>query len=232
MAVKYFELPEIGKIGAYKRKGSRSIRVSVTDSGLVRVTLPNWVPYKTAIAFVQSKADWIAKQRQTSVSVLENNQAIGKAHHLIFQPDSTVNRISSRIKGTEAIVIYPLTLRLQDNRVQTAAKAVSIRALRHEADNLLPKRLLTLASEHGLSYTSVNVRMLKTRWGSCNSRSEITLNIFLMQLPWHLIDYVLLHELTHTKVMHHGPKFWKEFQLYLPDAQKLRKQIRSYKSTF
>lgn len=232
MAVKYFELPNIGKVAAYKRKGSRSIRVSVTSEGLVRVTLPYWVPYKTGLNFIQSKADWIVEQRQTSVSVLLDNQAIGKAHHLILQPDSNAMKVSSRLRGTEAIVSYPLSLNPNDAHVQKAAKAVSIRALRKEAEKLLSSRLSSLASKHGFSYKSVSVRQLKTRWGSCNSRAEISLNIFLMQLPWHLIDYVLIHELTHTKVMHHGPKFWQEFESHLPEVKLLRKEIRQYKSTF
>jgi predicted metal-dependent hydrolase len=231
MAVKYFELPNIGKVAAYKRKGSRSIRVSVTSEGLVRLTLPYWVPYKAGLNFIQSKADWIAEQ-QTSLSVLLNNQAIGKAHHLILQPDYNALKVSSRLRGTEAIVSYPSSLKPNDVRVQKAAKAVSIRALRKEAEKLLSSRLSTLAIEHGFSYKSVSVRQLKTRWGSCNIRAEIYLNIFIMQLPWHLIDYVLMHELTHTKVMHHGPKFWQEFESHLPEVKKLRREIRQYKSTF
>jgi len=49
-----------------------------------------------------------------------------------------------------------------------------------------------------------------------------------MQLPWHLIDYVLLHELTHTKVMRHGAPFWKELERHVPRARALRKEIGSY----
>ena len=49
-----------------------------------------------------------------------------------------------------------------------------------------------------------------------------------MQLPWHLIDYVMLHELTHTKVMQHGAPFWRELELHVPHAKQLRKEIGEY----
>src|SRR5690606_36436720 len=97
-------------------------------------------------------------------------------------------------------------------RVQKAAQAAAIRALRKEAETLLPQRLRTLAEQTGFTYNSVAVKQPKSRWGSCSHQKHITLNLFLMQLPWRLIDYVLLHELTHTKVMRHGPPFWAELE--------------------
>jgi predicted metal-dependent hydrolase len=50
-----------------------------------------------------------------------------------------------------------------------------------------------------------------------------------MQLPWHLIDYVLLHELTHTKVMRHGAPFWEELERHAPTAKLLRKEINTHR---
>jgi predicted metal-dependent hydrolase len=52
--------------------------------------------------------------------------------------------------------------------------------------------------------------------------------LYLMQLPWHLIDYVLLHELTHTKVMQHGTPFWQELERHVPHAKRLRGEIREF----
>ena len=72
------------------------------------------------------------------------------------------------------------------------------------------------------------VKRLKSRWGSCDQHTNIILNIFLMQLPWECIDYVLLHELTHTNVLHHGPDFWLAMTQVLPNVTQLRKAMRDY----
>ena len=49
-----------------------------------------------------------------------------------------------------------------------------------------------------------------------------------MQLPWHLIDYVLMHELVHTEIMQHGPVFWARLEAHMPNARNLRKEINTY----
>ena len=110
--------------------------------------------------------------------------------------------------------------------MQKAAHDACIKALRKQAEQLLPGRLSNLADRHGFAYGSVQIKHLKSRWGSCDHERNITLNLFLMQLPWELIDYVLLHELTHTQIMRHGPDFWNAMRRVLPNLQAIRKQMR------
>ena len=103
------------------------------------------------------------------------------------------------------------------------------RAMKKEAEQLLPSRLADLARKHNYSYSSVTVRKLVSRWGSCSSHKVISLSYFLMQLPWELIDYVILHELAHTKRMNHSPDFWEELEKTCPNARQLRKQIKEFR---
>jgi predicted metal-dependent hydrolase len=86
-----------------------------------------------------------------------------------------------------------------------------------------------LARRHGFAYRSVAIKQLKRRWGSCSSEQDIALNCFFMQLPWHLIDYVLLHELMHTRIMAHGTPFWKALDEYVPDLKTARREIKTYR---
>lgn len=228
MAVKEVQVPHIGTVKLYKRRGSHSIRLSVSGDGSVRVTMPSWVTYGSALHFVHSKLDWIISQQPSIQTQLPDGFKVGKNHHLYFKPSPRQTSISARLYDTEIIVSYPEHLTYSDPEVQTVARQGSIRALRDQAETLLPKRLGQLASSHGFSYQSVGIKRLKGRWGSCNQNKDIILNLFLMQLPWQLIDYVLLHELVHTVALHHGPNFWAEFDKVLPGAKSVRKRLRSY----
>lgn len=227
MAFKEFSLDDDTTITVYKRAGSRSLRLSVTSTGKIRVTIPSWSPYQAGVQFARTRLSWIRQQQQPA-ALLIADQRIGKAHRLKFVAQTTAKRVSSRVITGQIIIGYPAALNYSDKQVQAAAKTACLRALRREAERLLPQRLSALASTHSFSYTSVSVKQLKSRWGSCDQSANIVLNLFLMQLPWELIDYVLIHELIHTKVLHHGPEFWQAFEAVLPNAKQLRSIMREH----
>ena len=99
---------------------------------------------------------------------------------------------------------------------------------REDARNVLTQRLAELAEKHNFDYGKVSIRSQKTRWGSCSSQNNISLNQNLLHLPDYLIDYVLLHELTHTRVKNHSSKFWNELEKVCPDAKEMRKRLKTY----
>ena len=104
---------------------------------------------------------------------------------------------------------------------------IEVKKIRKKAKEFLPKRLAYLAIENGFEYNKISLRNQKTRWGSCSRDKNISLNIALVTLPVHLIDYVLLHELTHTVHMNHSREFWDKLNEVCPNAKKYRKELKS-----
>lgn len=100
---------------------------------------------------------------------------------------------------------------------------------RRQARAIIVKRLNELASQHGFSYNKVSIRNQKSRWGSCSGQNNLSLNVKLVLLPPELADYVILHELVHTRVKNHGKKFWSELNKYVGDAKALRRKLNTYK---
>lgn len=101
-----------------------------------------------------------------------------------------------------------------------------VKQIRKKAKEYLPKRLAYLAAKNGFEYNKVSLRNQKTRWGSCSRDKNISLNIALVTLPVHLIDYVLLHELTHTVHMNHSREFWDKLNEICPNSKKYRKELK------
>lgn len=228
MAVKTYEIDTIGTVYVSKRSGSRSLRISISAAGEVRVSIPSWAPYISGVEFAKSKSEWIQSNRPAETNSFKHGQRIGKAHCYSFI-SAAIDAPSSRLVGSEIRISRPTGMAFSHPEVQKAAHKGGIRALRQQSESLLPQRLALLASQHNFAYNSVTIRHLKGRWGSCDSKQNIVLNLFLMQLPWQLIDYVLLHELTHTKHLNHGSDFWDEFLKHEPRAKDLRKLTRLYK---
>jgi predicted metal-dependent hydrolase len=90
----------------------------------------------------------------------------------------------------------------------------------------LKARLRHLASRYGFDYNRVSVRQQRTRWGSCSQNNNISLNVKLVMLPPELLDYVILHELVHTRVHDHSRRFWAELDRYVGDAWALSLLVR------
>ena len=93
---------------------------------------------------------------------------------------------------------------------------------------VLQDRLHELAEKHGFEFSRVTIRNQKTRWGSCSARNAISLNSKLAILPAHLRDYVILHELVHTKIKNHGKDFWQHLKSLTGDTKNLRKELKKY----
>jgi predicted metal-dependent hydrolase len=96
------------------------------------------------------------------------------------------------------------------------------------ARRVIVDRLAELARRHGFGYNRVFVRNQKTRWGSCSAQNNINLNVNLIRLPEVLRDYVILHELVHTRIKNHGPRFWEELERYANDCRQVDKQLNRY----
>ncbi|HJD75576.1 MAG TPA: M48 family metallopeptidase [Bacteroides reticulotermitis] len=128
-------------------------------------------------------------------------------------------------------VVCPPHADFADEDLQNWLRKVIEESLRRNAKEILPARLELLSKQAGLPYTSVKINSSQGRWGSCSARKDINLSCFLLLLPAHLIDYVLLHELCHTREMNHSEHFWTLLnQLAGGKALQLRKELRRYRT--
>lgn len=221
MPGKLFIDQEIGEVMVYKRKGSKRLSLKVIGQK-IKIIQPSWLSYSVGYKFAQSNKSWIKTQLSTSkLKKIEHGQKIGKNHTINFFKS---HKTRTYIKNNNIDIYYNKSETFQDDEIiQKKAKEAIKKALQKEADQLLRERLNMLSTEYGYHYNGLVFKTMKTRWGSCNSKKIITLNVYLLLLPWDLIDYVLLHELTHTEHMNHSKEFWQEMEKNMTDY-KLRKQ--------
>lgn len=228
MSQKIVEIEGIGPVVLAKRRGTRNLRLSIRPDGRVRVGMPRWAPYSAGIDFARSRRDWIQVHLASNSPVLlADGHRIGKSYRLQIVNQPAAQRTSTRVAANLISISSPHPH--HSSHVQRAAQIACERALRREADRLLNQRLTKLASDHGFTYSGIKVKRLTSRWGSCSDKKLITLNYFLVQLPWHLIDYVIVHELAHTRHLDHSREFWQTVEAILPDAKLLLREIKNYR---
>lgn len=227
MASRTIHVPDIGDVAILRKKGVRSMRLRVDPNGTVRLTIPWWVHTKIGLQFLLSKSDWIREQQKDTGLVVTDGMEFGDNLVVRIVQDN-VQAIKSTWKPPILTIKLPVGLEVTNATAQEWMQKALFRRLRVQAEEKLLPRLQFLADLYDFDFTSSSVRKLKARWGSCTSKKEITLNAYLAQLPEELIDYVLIHELVHTKHLHHGKAFWEAVHEACPDYKTARKAIKSY----
>lgn len=222
---------EFGEVVIKTIASSRHVKVRINSSGQLTATIPNRFALNTLKRLIDESRDELRpilkKIRDAQPEAYIHRQKIGASHVLILNP-SDVKTIRSRLKGSEAIVTYPSRLDGANPSVQQAAQAIIRRALKLQAESYLPRQLQYLADTHGYSFRSVTFGNAQGRWGSCTSNKVIRLNIALMKLPMGLIDYVLIHELAHTRELNHSSRFWDLVEAAYPHYKSSRKQLKQF----
>ena len=99
---------------------------------------------------------------------------------------------------------------------------------RAQAKEILIRRLNLLSRQSGLPYNRAFVKNQKTRWGSCSEKKNINLNINLVRLPEELMDYAIMHELVHTRVLNHSRQFWDLLETFVKDARARDRELQQY----
>jgi predicted metal-dependent hydrolase len=170
--------------------------------------------------------NWITDQQQkfeTKKSKIEVRQFQTKLHSISIVA-GTGNK--TKVNFTE------IEIRLADlnsDSSRSYLENVMVGIYRFEAHKILPSRLSELAQKHGFQFNRLTIRNNKRNWGSCSSKNNISLNLQMMKLPDELIDYILLHELVHTRIKNHGPQFWDKLEeLTNFRARELSKQVRKF----
>lgn len=214
----------LGEVDLIRNSRSKRVKLRINHDGRAEVTAPPYVPIFVIKRFVASKIDWI-EQHQSPKSIITDGMKIGRGHYVKV---SRGVKFSVKNVPPEIKVVLRNDQEIEDNEVQTKLESVAIESLRKQAKINFPSRVGFWASKGAGTYKSVSIKLIKSRWGSYTSEGKISLSLFMAQLPDELIDYVIVHELSHSVHMNHSPAFWKQVEKFLPDYKKLRKDLKSY----
>lgn len=224
---------DFGKIHFVVRRSARNITMRVKEDGL-HVTTP---PYRSITALLEAIAPFCERLRNVCSEVkpkpFDLNFSIEAECFRLKLETSPLKNFTVSMRDETVVIACPAHADFTTDRVQTLVKNAVMRAMRKKAEEYLPPLVQYWSSLFDLPYNKVTISKARSRWGSCSSKRDISLSFYLMLLPAHLMDYVILHELAHTREMNHGPKFWELLnQLTDGKALALRKELRIHRPVF
>ena len=220
---------EFGEIKIRKNKLARSVKLSVGVDGSLRASIPYYSPEFAVRRLVNGNRDEIRKMLAThnAKNSYQDGDLIGKTHTLFLRKFSG-EEIKISNEGNQILVQIPQELAFENPLVQSEIRKTVSKILRNQAKAYLPRRISFLAEKYDFNFEKLRFSHTGTRWGSCSSSGTISLNIALMNLPHHLIDYVIIHELCHTRQMNHSSKFWQEVEKYCPNYKACVKEMKQF----
>lgn len=223
--------PELGEIRLRTNARARRLTFRVKDGSL-------WasLPPGTALAEVRRAVEQLRPRLRAAClanrrAFIDLGYCIETDFFRLSLAEGNVGRFLSRSSANALQIVCPPGTDFRDPALQDWLHKVVVEALRRRAKEILPARLDGLARRHDLAYRQVRINTGHTRWGSCSAGRNINLSCYLLLLPGRLVDYVLLHELAHTREMNHGERFWKLLdELTGGKAQLLRREMKQYRT--
>ncbi len=179
---------------------------------------------------MRRRAAWILRQQLGTARALEqlpfvnggSLRYLGRSVRMWVRHDA-VDRVSLRFHHWQFDLTAPRGKPLGHSDVARAVQRwYRERALAH-----LERRVGILAPRLGVSPSGVLVRDQRARWGSCSPRGVLRFNWRVITVPPSLIDYVVVHELAHLRIRTHGPDYWAEVALLIPDHRERRHRLRA-----
>jgi predicted metal-dependent hydrolase len=232
----YLEDSDIGKIKIIRKKGIKNFNIRLKPFDPVTLTAPNRASNHQILDVIFRKKAWILEKQKINRTI-ENARTTFEENSIIKTYSSTftikkgnTNRMQLQGSKPEFRILVPEKISTKTPEFQEGIREIIHFVLRSEAKLYLPKRVHELASKFDFRYGKLSFRNNKSRWGSCSNRGNISLNIHLMRLPEHCIDYIIIHELCHTKHPNHGPGFKNLLYTIMPEAPKIEKELRNYRT--
>jgi predicted metal-dependent hydrolase len=225
----------------FKRGKRKTIGFVVGADGLV-VSAPRWAPLYEVDKALQDKAAWIVaklaeaqersrKQESAQISWKEGAALpfLGDQVILVLDPRQAAGSAVLHADETTLPGVPRLTLHLalpQDASQQRIRDSVQAWLMR-QAKRIFEERLQHFAPQLGVKWNKLRLSNAESRWGSATSEGTISLNWRLIHFKQSVIDYVVVHELSHLRVMDHSPRFWSTVEAVLPNYAQTKQQLKA-----
>jgi len=209
-----------------ERRTRRTVGMRITPEGLL-VRAPKRISQEQIERLLLTKINWIINK----LKLHQDNQAAPMQWHDGAKLWLLGNELTLSIRhdAKNRAVEYEagwLHIAMPTPEDEEAVARKVLQWYRKQAMTDFSRRVELLAAKLGVAKPRLFLSNANTRWGSCNSKSEIRLNWKLIQAPPHIINYVTAHELAHLKEMNHSARFWAVVESIFPEYKKAEKELK------
>jgi len=137
--------------------------------------------------------------------------------------ENAIKKVSKNALLEDEFLYLGEIKKLQDYNIKNLDKFY-----KNEIEKILPNIVETFSKKMNLYPTSISYRKNKRTWGSCNFKNGLNFNILLMKFPLEIMQYVVIHELSHIKHKNHSKNFWNLVEKYCPNYKQIEKEFKNF----
>lgn len=205
-----------------KRVKRMTLRIRTEDERII-CTIPWYVSKAETMEFIKKNTPWIEKQKHKlrqlrSLHIHREPGTLlymGESYRVVTVPNATNPGI---VNHEEMIIISSIDPEDALHRKEW---------YRLQAHEVLPPLIQESAKLHGFAYKKISIKHQKSKWGSCSVDGSLHFNAKMLLCPEHVINYLIIHELAHTREFHHGEKFWQLVESCCPNYLEAEKYLRT-----
>ena len=186
------------------RRPVKHARLRVREDTSVQLIVPHGFDQPLIDRILQKKAAWISRHQQSFRNRISERRTLAVDEVLLF--DEVFRFVPAPELGRK-VIVDEAAREVRSGRDLTR-KVEFHRWHRAYAHDYLGARIAELSAVHRLPFNRLFIRSQRTKWGTCSAKRSISLNWRLICTPKHVVDYVILHELVHTKILNHSHRFW------------------------
>lgn len=208
-----------------RRPRIRYARIRVLDARTVQVTVPKSYRQSEIERLLEEKKRWILKhltlQHDRAMMLKERRDEVmylGHQYAVVFH--EFADQLITLDDGQKQIIIRG------DARLNW--KSAVQRWCRGEAKKIITRRVHDINARFMLPFTKIFIRSQKTRWGTCSSKGHLSFNWKLTKAPPFVLDYVICHELAHTREFSHSKRFWRILTEMFPRTEEAKKWLKEH----
>jgi len=212
------------KVAANKiiRSKRRTIALSISPDATLVVRAPLRVPVSYIEDFIERKSHWInqkiqemlARPKKSTKNFVDGEEFLFLGH-----------RYQLQISDGRKIILYDKLIFPESFLTNPKEKLTTWYKL--QAQELINKRVQALAAQMNVKYSSIKIGSATHRWGSCSASGNLNFTWRLIMAPIEVVDYVIVHELTHITEKNHSSRFWAKVRTFAPDYKSQHKWLKN-----
>ncbi len=217
---------DIIEIDELIRSRRKTISIIIDKDAKITVRAPLYASEKDILGFINQKHSWIKKKQTELIKQKQNRKKkmyitgekffyLGKEYPLVLKRD------------TDKLIYFDGGNFIINTLFKSQGEELFIKWYKETARNVLKEKIEKFSEQSGLHYNTFKINSAKSRWGSCSSKKNLNFSYRLIFTPEFVIDYIVVHELVHTKEMNHSNHFWALVEKIYPDYKKAEQWLQN-----